>query len=1157
MSFFSKWFKGNKDIKQQITANSIQDSHVYQAGGDINVYHFPEEMLSKLVEIASKSTSIDAPHIIEPSNNLNLSTEAANELYGKLMENTISEIKSLYEDGRIENSGKMIEELMSTSGFDEIQNDYKIQLFYYKGLICLERGDKEGTQHYLSRIEEVESENKFFFILKSRIALNDDNSVVFFEAIDGLRKINHDSNDILVRIMNYELTQGHTETVISSLTELGVVKADFDNNPDALYYLGAAYLNENKFFDARKNLLSSDTLKPSRYKKFLIILSEIIPLLRRPGIIYLLSDDDKNKLRDCLEKLLSISDYFEEKSLEVKAEFWSYVLNIKLLLNPSEIIVDVEKFTKELREHERIQLMLAEAYSLVGVENRANDIYQALYNQDKNPRLLLKVLNKYYEQKEYHRITDFVNSLEEREFDEDGDIAAIYLLAFSKQNGFELAMVKFEELRQAFPNSIMLNTNASFVAFEHENNELAKTLIEKAISLISEDNDPVRFFIAKNCESIGLIEQAIKVLEPFKQYSVKASEMLVKLLLISEEPTRDEQAEQIVDELIQTGNASQNILHAKAEIALRRENISEALDPLITSHRINPSTYAAYNIVAVKLQLQQKEGFDEYITYLKDSHSPKAVMLAAVALDYLNNRGTAEELAYTALVSLGMEFDETIYMQYIMFYMQRGARARRDEVIIDFACVERDTVIQLISNTGENRFVCINSELNLITTEGFMAFGCEHYTHSSVVAIQLLRRSINDLVVLDGIEYVIGSVTNKRIHAFRYCLSRYTELCPESSIIKAISINSDDPISSLLPFLDSGKKNREFLLAQYNFENTIGLPIAALCEKNYSKYPSAILMIFDKSEQIFYAGDVNDFDINNQSIILSISSIIVLKTLNLLNKLEGFSERLYVPESLYAAIRNIFEDVSENEVNVSGTMHITDEGMPLYLPISDEQKQEKINYWRDVLLFLDKVNKISVNAESTMLNTAPIMNDFEIDTIEAGRQLSGLVICDDLFVRKVSNTIIGEGQTRNSIALLQSIIDENEMLNAIHFLSKVNYLFCFNAEVMYRLIEKLVSNVYLIGPGTKHEKLVQITNNVLAHPILFKEYLPILRDIIYRLYDKRYDVNISLIVKEFITAIKMASRRFGINQSIVLTFLSIPSGLDLIKANYIRDIFNQ
>lgn len=1156
MSFFSNWFNRNKELKQQISASSIKDSQVYQAGRDINIYQFPEEMLSKLIEMASKGSTIDVPHLIESSNNLILNTDAANELYGKLMENTIMEIKSFFEDGKIGISEKMITELMSIPGFDEVQVEYKIQLFYYMGLICLEKGDKEGVNRLLEQIEEMESKNKFFYFLKSRLALNSGEFILFFEEIEGLRAINHDSNDILVRMMNYELIRGDTVTIINSLTELDVVKPEFENNPDALFYLGAAYLNENKFIDAKKHLINSDILKSTRYKKFLIVLTEIIPILRRPGIIYLLSEQEKVKLKDCLEKLLNISDYFEEKSLPIKAEFWSYALNVKLLLSPSDVIADFEKFSVELRENEGIQLMLAEAYSVIGVENRANEIYQALYLKDKNPQLLIKILNKLYEQKEYSRVIDYVNGIEDSQFDDDGNIIGIYLTSYSKLNNFDITMSKFEESRERFPNALLLYTSAAFIAFDHNNIDLAKSLMIKAISLVSEDNDPVRFYISKNCESIGLIEEAIQVLEPYKQYSFKASEMLVKLLLLYEEPSKDEKAEQIVDELIRTGNANQNILHAKAEIALRREDINEALDPLIASHRILPTIYAAHNIVAVKLQLQQKEGFNEYITYLKNSNSPKGVMLAAVALDYLNYRGTAEELAYSALVSLGQEFDETLYMQYIMFYMQRGSRARSDEVIIDFEKVERDTVVELINNAGEHKFVCINSELNLLTREGLLAFGCEHYTHTSFVAIQLLHRTLNDVVELNKIEYFIESITNKRIYAFRYCLNKFTELRPDSDVIKAIKFNPDDPITSLLPFLNTGKANHDFLLAQYNFENSIGLPVSALCEKNYSKYPAVILTLFGKSEQVYYAGEVNDFDINKYPVVLSISSIIVLKTLNLLDKITNIEE-LFVTESLYIAIRSIYEDFIENEINISGTMHITNEGMPLYLPFTDEQKQERIKYWREILLLLEKVNKISVLADSTKreLNTDPIMSEFEIDTIVASQQLGGLVICDDLFVRKISNTLVGEGITRSSVVLLASICDENEMINAIYYLSKVNYLFCFNAELLCKLIDKLMSRTYLIGPGTKHEKLVQIIINVLAQPLLFKEYLPILRDVIYHLYDKRYNENINLIIHEMIKEIKNASRRFGINQSLVLTFLLSPAGLDLIKANYIRNIF--
>lgn len=1156
-NIFSTWFKPKQLTKQHLSARVVNNSNVYQAAGDMNIIQFPEEILKKLKEMTSKEFNIDGPQTIEPKDDLSLDVDEANELYVKLMESKIRDLNSLLDNGEIANSEMIISELMGTSGFDNIESNYKIQFFYFMGLISLEKDNTKESLYYLTKIQEIESKNKSYYILKSRIALKDQNSMMFIEAIQGLREIGHDNNDILIREMNYELTQGNTEIIINAFTELDVVKPEFESNSDALYYLGAAYLNENRFIDAKKNLIKSDSLKKSKYKKFLVILTQIIPILQQPGIIYLISKEDTAIIKRCLNELLKLSDYFLEKTIVIKAEFWAYVLNLKLLLNPSEIIADTEKFPEDLRSNEKIQLMIAEAFSLIGEENHANEIYQALYQKEKKPQLLIKILKRYYVQNEFCEIINILEGIEDSEYDEEGNIAGLYLASYSKFNDFEKTTLKFEEFREKFPEAIMLYTDFSVVAFEQNDLGLAKSLMEKAISLISEEYYPVRFYIAEICESIGLIEEAIEVLRPLELHNVKASEIMVRLLLICEEPTKNEIAEQITNRLIQTGNANLNILYAKAETVLRQDNISAALEPLINAFQLTPNMYSAYNIVAVKLQLQQKEGFDEYITFLKNSSNPKAIMLAAVALDYLNNKGTAEELAYIALISLGSEFDETVYMQYIMFYMQRGNRARRDEVVIDFNNVERDTVITLVDDAGLQKYICINSEINLEEFEGLGAFGCDHYKHDSATAIKLLRLELNETVELDGIEYLIVSITNKRIYAFRYCLEKYTELCSQSSLIKSININPNDPASSLLPFLSDGRRSHEFLLRNYNFENSIGLPISAICDKDYSKYPEALLSLFNKQEQIFYAGEPNGVYINNQKIVLSISSLILLKTLNLLDKLDIISDKIYVAESLYISMKNIFLNVSENEVNVSGSIGLTDEGLLLYIPTSDEQKQAKVNYWRDILLFLEKVNKVPVIAEKMNdLNTSPIMNEFEMDTIEAGKQLEAIIICDDLFLRKITNKLIGEGKTINSVILLLSISNENEMLDTILFLSKVNYLYCFNAFVMCSLIERLVTGIYLVGPGTRHEKLMQIIKNVLAYPFLFEEYLPILNQVIYGLYDKRYDQNIDLIIREIIKEIKNAARLYAIPSTFVVNYLRLLAGIDLKKASYITNIFN-
>lgn len=1146
--------------QQSVNARDIKDSVVVQV---IEQKNISEDFIKMLNERLNTLEAIGLSHTVslqEMSSTSRSNAESTNELYSRLMGNALAEIKNMIDEGKLNYAQSLLSDISQTEGFERINKEHIIEIYYYQGLVYLHKDDIQKSNEELEKLIEIDRNSYFGFNLMYKIAVHTNNELMYQKSIEGFRTIAIDSTELKLKELFHEIVKSNFSYVINELTELDKIKKEFENKEDAYYYLGLSYLQTEQFILAKKHLSKSNEMKPSLYKTYLVTLTEIIPIISKRGAMFLISDIQKEILEHSLKTLYGVKDYFSDKPLQLQEEYWGHILNIKLFLRPADIISEIETMSDTLKQSDMIQLMLAEAYFIVGSADKSEEIYKMLYQKRKNPQLLDKITTTLLLKKDYSGIVELLKDLDYADYDELGDIAGTYITAFSKLNILPATIEFIKSVEKAFPNAPLLFHSAAIVFSESDEVELAREYINKTISMIEEDNEALRMFISTSCEKIGFIELAIQALLPLRN-STKAKETILRLSLEYNDEN-DEMlalAEQTVEQLIQEGVEHINIHNAQAEIAFRNDTPKNALKHLIEAFKLSPTVNTAYNIVAVKININQPHDLQQYIEYLIKSANPRATMLAASALDYLGSRGAALEIAYKAFQLLGNEFDESIYLQYSMLFMVSKNLSNDEQVIIEFDKVRIDTVIELVDNSGVKRYICIESNPELVVNEGEVYLSIEHFTNRAPQSIKLLNVELHQKIELDGIEYFINQIINKYVHVFRFASSTYIQQCPDSPFLQAIEVRGDDPITPLIPFLERGKVRHEFLMQQYNFvENSIGLPISALCDGNYFKYPSVMMHLLETKEQVYFAGEILPVD-GQSTFVLSLSSVLLLNILKCNDLIEGNKDRFKITKSLLDKIKSFFDEAITTHSRVSGSMGMDKSGRPFFSNITETDKNNPVEFWRRLYLTLSDLETISeIEDYSLNLRATKFIGNFDIEAIVATNQINGVFVSDDLFLHKVARFMYDSISYSNSVTILNHFLSTEELIEKVSTLSQFKFHSCVTYDILLKIIkDSIIDKPIIYGVGTRHDKVKQIIWNILSHRQLYTDNLLMLREIVYTLYENRINKKVEELINLIIREVVLSSRLYRISALELLQFFLEPAGIDLIKAEYIMWVFRK
>ena len=378
---------------------------------------------------------------------------------------------------------------------------------------------------------------------------------------------------------------------------------------------------------------------------------------------------------------------------------------------------------------------------------------------------------------------------------------------------------------------------------------------------------------------------------------------------------------------------------------------------------------------------------------------------------------------------------------------------------------------------------------------------------------------------------------------------------PRLSILKNHTCLSNDAISPILPHLIKQKERREFLLRQYNFENGIGLPLYTFADKDYSTHIDSILGLMNTKNQIFYAGEPGFFKLNRETkIVITYSSLLIMNYLKKLENLIKIKDLIIMPKAVEYAILKAYEHSESFDTRLFGTMAINEDGRPVFFKLTEEEKANRLSFWKDITLFIKTVRTIQLDKKldiEELQIMRELIGDADLECISLAYKQKAILISDDLFVRRATNSFNKNIMSSNIIPILLHTVDDAvELIDCLLLLSNGDYFILYSREVLNSLFDKISQYPPIFSEDTIWGKTQMILRNSLRLPALFKAYIPILLDVYEFLYDSISFKSKNMFMKLIIEEIKHANKTMGLNDIVFINIMKERFGLDIIKYNY-------
>ncbi|KGA95880.1 hypothetical protein AJ85_18045 [Alkalihalobacillus alcalophilus ATCC 27647 = CGMCC 1.3604] len=1106
----------------------------------------------------SKEGSALIRTLIEQSGSAN--ETPSKELISKLLDETIKNIKSFINAGNINEALKLINGLVSSSGFNLLPTEEQSQILYYSGVINLDRENIEGARNDANSILVLEGQVKKGYELELKIAAMTGERRDFELVLGKLCAIGLTNEEFLEQQIFFEVSIGNFEEAIKIGTvEDNKIDKMLINRKNALYYLGIAFLNTSHFKVAYELISKSIEKENSNYKQYLIILAEILPCINKPIKFSSSSNGFEHPKKDLLNvklvELLKLREYAEKKSIEFQVDYWGYVLTLKLFVNPQEILTDISELPEEIKNKEPVRLMLAEYYFVLKSYDEAIHIYEELYGNTKNRNILEKIIVCLYEKEDYKGIVSLIENTKAITVETAySDIVTLYIIAYKKVSEYDNLIEKINELENIYKNESLFYNIAARVV-HGEDKELGVRYLSKALEKVDENvtTDEI-FIISETCKIMQRLDFGIELLQAINTDTTSLKIELAKFLVDTQDATNIEKANRILEE-IPENEINSNVLDLRAHINLYNDNYKEALNILTVLYQEVPNDYTAYLIILSKLNINDDSNAELYVRHLLRSENPVFLMMGAFAQKVLLSEINAGvKNAYKSLAILKDKYVEQIYFQYIAFFLPFAGETL-EGVSIPKEKVDIDCVVKIVDNDGESRFICIEKG----GLDGEYYLNCERYNENSEIALLLLGMKKGEKVCICDSNYTIEEIFDKYFYVYQHCAQKHFEINPESKGLRQFSFDKDDPyqlIEKMVPILSENYEKKKRIIEQVQRAQ---LPLSSVSNQDYSLMFDVIHHFYWSKDEIFNSGKPIPRQLGESDrIVIDLTTLVFLKVIDKLEVLDIFKDRIHITQSTYNVIEQSFNKSRETE-NTVGTMYLEEGLHPRINRITPEDHKRNMELWRDILL---AVRTFNICDELDVPDLIPARLNVDIEPIVLAHKLNGVFISEDLFIKNLKQYMYPGSLCTNVMSLLDSYYNVNkdkycEYLDLLLELSKNKYYsICTPNNLVNILKECILKQQILLAEGTPSNKFILTIKNLLSDKRFVRVHLSIIRDIIHMLYDMRIDIKAITLLEMLIKEVKVASTMFNVD-TLLITFILEPCGLDVIKEEFINSIYKR
>lgn len=201
--------------------------------------------------------------------------------------------------------------------------------------------------------------------------------------------------------------------------------------------------------------------------------------------------------------------------------------------------------------------------------------------------------------------------------------------------------------------------------------------------------------------------------------------------------------------------------------------------------------------------------------------------------------------------------------------------------------------------------------------------------------------------------------------------------------------------------------------------------------------------------------------------------------------------------------------------------------------MTDEVLKNRKKYFTKIYDVLTSTTVMDVSLPIAELdNKRPfidIVGKPDYDSILLSREIEGLYVADDLFLRRIFRIIHQNNFHTNTVSFLFQHFqkDISEFLKLHRILSRWDYLHLYNAEMMIDIIKALNNQFKIVGQGTVYDTFEMVIHNSLRTRIGFDVYERELLSAVFTLYDFRLFQNFEYCFKIILKKIVMFYSFYG------------------------------
>lgn len=512
-----------------------------------------------------------------------------------------------------------------------------------------------------------------------------------------------------------------------------------------------------------------------------------------------------------------------------------------------------------------------------------------------------------------------------------------------------------------------------------------------------------------------------------------------------------ESAELVADLFLEANVSRKEFLQIKYLCAGAKEKRFSMLKYAKELFGITNEEGLARNIIAMLFERNEVDfnAYAPYIAVLSNTTKPDYCMAVASAMLRLGKTEEADLYAYKALYYLNGTDNYEIYKNYFGYYNQNLNRYH-DEV--ELRRVKNNCVVTLEENVSVNGqkpqiiTVCLDAESEFADPSN-TSLDVRHIPAGSALYLKIQGSSMNQVLKIENVSYKITNIQSRTDYAAGFIFRKINEH-PEKFEGAVLVLSSDKPEDLLekLKSMTDRTEQTEVMLNFYHFkENETGLPVDSFTNGDYDRYIDALLMLLHAQDQALYTGFPTYEDEENQRYIPSLSTLVLLSSMNILHVLDGVKGNLILPASYMDFFAERYSKAKETSLVSPGKLVNVNNQLTL---IKDSPSHVEI--WERIIDFCVECEKVElvdddrigfsigdINGEQFI--AVARLHLIHLDSLVLAKKEQATLLSDDLFFRKIAT--YGKIRNINFVSLLWHYVDNDFVVPIIMELSKTNYLY--------------------------------------------------------------------------------------------------------------------